>query len=68
MSLQLWGQSFAGTVTRVAMTFPSRRKPTGGVVGLFFLELLPRGPMPPLRVLPMPLTDPAGVSMPLSTD
>ena len=26
----------------------------------------PRGPMPPLGVLPMPLTDPAGLDMPLS--
>ena len=38
------------------MTFPIRNKLNGGVVGLFNLELLPYGPMPPLEVLPTPPT------------
>ena len=39
LECQLWGHSFAGTATRVATTFPSRRKTTGGAVGLFELKL-----------------------------
>ena len=35
MLLQSEGQSFEGTAPPIVTTFPSRRKPTGGVVGVF---------------------------------